>query len=127
MDGLKVLLWIVDPLLVAFMVSVFIGVGFKKAAGNLMFKRCFTFLAWFLYMLLYVYADRIWNNDVIRYIVMFAPLGLFVLVFIISLIVAPKDKIEDGEMEKEFETKKFFTGWDSMYPNDLDNYDKRKK
>lgn len=127
MDGLKVLLWIVDPLLVAFMVSVFIGIGFKKASGSLFFKRCFTALAWVLYMLLYVYADRIWNNDIVRYIVMFAPLAVFAFVIIISLIVAPKGKIEDDEMEKEFETKKFFTGWDSMFPNDLDNYDKHKK
>ena len=127
MDSLKVLLYILDPLLVAFMVSMFIGIGFKKSSGALMLKKCFTFLSFFLYFLFFLYADIVWKNDIILCVVMFAPLTFFALVFIISLIVAPKDKLEDGEMEKEFETKKFFTGWDSMYPNDIDNYDKHKK
>lgn len=127
MDLLRVILMVADPLMVGFIVSVFLGVAFKKSSGLLVMKRALVLLSAISYMLLYVYADSIWNNDIVRYIVMFAPIAIILLVIVISLIVAPKGQVEDGEMEKEHKTAKFFTGYDSMFPNDLDEYDKHKK
>ena len=126
MDLLRVVLMVADPLVVGFIVSVFLGVAFKKSSGLLVMKRAFVCLSAICYMLLYVYADSIWENEIVRYIVMFAPITVILLVIIISIIAAPKGVVEDGEMEKEHKTAKFFTGYDSMFPNDLDEYDKHK-
>lgn len=127
MNLLKIILLIADPVLVAFMVSVLIGVIFKDFAGKLLLKRALTFVMAIGYLLLYVYADGIWKNDIITYIVMFAPIAVLLVFIIIAIIFAPKGEVEKSEMDFRGETEKFVTGWDSMFPNDIDEYDKHKK
>ena len=127
MNLLRVITMIADPLLIGFMVSVIIGVLFKKTSGVLLAKYICVILSAIGYMLLYVCADSLWNNEVVRYIVMYAPVVLILLFIVTAVIFAPKEQITDGEMEKSFKTKKFITGWDSMFPNDIDEYDKSKK
>lgn len=127
MNFLRVFFMVTDPLIVGFIVSVIIGMLFKKASGVLLAKYLCVIFSALGYMMLYVYADRIWNNELIRYIVMLAPIIIILLFISIAVIVAPKEKTESSEMEKEHETAKFFTGWDSMFPDDLDEYGKHPK
>ncbi|MGN1139026.1 MAG: hypothetical protein ACI4RM_06230 [Ruminococcus sp.] len=119
MNIFKVALAVIDPLLVAFMVSVTIGVFLKRFSGKLALKYGLCILSFLIYLALYVYGISLVPNTVYMYIIMFAPIALLLTVIIVSVIVAPK-----GEKAKEIEydeNKKFITGYDSMFPNDLDN------
>ncbi|MGN1131076.1 MAG: hypothetical protein ACI4Q8_06955 [Ruminococcus sp.] len=119
MNIFKVALAVIDPLLVAFMVSVTIGVFLKRFSGKLALKYGLCILSFLVYLALYVYGISLVPDTVYMYIIMFAPIALLLTVIIVSVIVAPK-----GEKAKEIEydeNKKFITGYDSMFPNDLDN------
>ena len=119
MGILKVVLAVIDPLLVAFMVSVSIGVFLKRFSGKMLLKYSLCGLSYLLYLALYVYGTSIVPDTIYMYIIMFAPIVLLLAVLIISIIVAPK-----GEKAKELEPdkdKKYITGYDSWFPNDLDN------
>ena len=118
MDFLNVILLIADPILVAFVVSVLLGLIFKTSSMLLFAKYTLTFLSAMGYLILYVYADGIWNNKIILYIVMFAPVVIILAFIVLACIFAPKD-IEKQEFDKD---KKYITGWDSMFPNDIDNH-----
>lgn len=50
------------------------------------------------------------------YIAMFAPLALVLIFIIVALIAAPKDTVKE-DIKKDYK----MTGWDSMFPNDIDN------
>ncbi len=115
MNVLTFILGIVDPLLVAFMASMIIGITMKRVAAVITLKYVVTILAFLLYMLLYI-AAVVFFVPIWKYIVMFAPFALIVIVLIISIIVAPKDKIKEQSKQ---DLK--MTGWGSMFPNDIDN------
>lgn len=127
MEFIKPILWVADPIFVAFMMSVLIGVLFKNFSGILLLKYASTFFSVICYLALIVYAGGILKNDIVYNIVLFAPLVFFGVFIILAFIFAPKEMSEESEMDKEFETKKFITGWDSLFPNDLDEYDKNSK
>ncbi len=116
-----IMLFIVDPLIVAFISSVMIGSLGKDISAKLALKRFCSIAAFFLYFGLGVLAY--FKFDVVpMYIVMFAPIALTAVVVIISLIVAPKGEIREN-LDKEYK----MTGWDTMFPNDIDEYDKTPK
>ena len=127
MDFIKPILWVADPLLVAFMFSILVGVLFKDFPGKLLIKHAGTILSAIGYVTLIVYVSGILQNEIVTNIVLFAPLVIILIFIILAFVFAPKGEVENSEMEKEFETKKFITGWDSMFPDDLDKYDKQRK
>ena len=121
MKLLTVLLFVGDPLLVAFVVSVLIGATSTYKRDKLMHKYIFSGIAFLLYFLLYTYGVLVWKG-IAMYIIMFAPWVLVAAVIIVSIIVTPKDKIiEDSKGDYGF------TGYDTMYPNDIDSYNNYKQ
>lgn len=120
MNLLKVILFVADPLIVAFIVSVFIGAFFKNSSGKMLAKYCLCGLSFLCYLLVYAIGVFLYKDTIWMYIAMFAPFALLLIVLIISIIVAPK-----GEKAKQLEdenTEHFsgFTGFDSLFPNDID-------
>lgn len=115
MHILKFILLIANPLLLAFISSVLLGIALKNSPSILMLKRVVSLTVFGLCFLLYYYLVYIVHGAAM-YIAMFAPLGLSLIFVIISIIVAPKDKIKE-ESKKDFK----MTGWDTMFPNDIDN------
>ena len=117
MKVLTFILFIGDPLLMAFVASVAIGAFFPNLKSKLTVKYIVCFSVFLMYFLLYSYAvitfDALWKN-----IVMFFPFALIVGVIIASVIVAPKDKMFEDKSDYEM------TGFDSLFPNDIDK-DKR--
>lgn len=121
MNLLTTLLFVGDPLLIAFMVSIIIGATSTYKRDRIMLKYALSGVAFLLYFSLYAYGVLILRG-IIAYVIMFAPWVLFVAVIIVSIIVTPKGKIiEDSKGDYGF------TGYDTMFPNDIDSYDKHKK
>lgn len=115
------MLFIGDPLMVAFISSVIIGAFFKEVKSALFVKRLCSVAAFWLYFGLGAAAYFLFS-DTGKLIVMLAPITLIVITIIVSVIVAPK-----GEVKKNIDKEYKLTGWDTMFPNDLDNYDKTSK
>lgn len=114
-DFLKIILLIADPLLLAFVSSVIIGVNLKKSASILMIKRVVSLSVFGIYFIVYSYCVFL-IKGIPMYIAMFAPLALVLIFIIIALIAAPKDTVKE-DIKKDYK----MTGWDSMFPNDIDN------
>lgn len=112
---LKMILLIANPLLLAFISSVIIGVSLKKSASILMIKRVVSLSVFGVYFIVYSYCAFL-IKGIPMYIAMFAPLALMVVFIIFSLIVSPKDNFKE-DSKKDYK----MTGWDSMFPNDIDN------
>ena len=108
------MLFLVDPLFMAFMSSVAIGAFFKNIQGKLFVKRIVSLSIFGAYFILGAFAYY-YFSFIAKCIVMFAPFVLFAVILVVSLIVAPK-----GEIVKDKSDYKM-TGWDSMFPNDIDN------
>ena len=115
MDLLKVLLLIGDPLLMAFVSSVILGIALKNSPTVLFVKRIVSLAVFGAYFILYFYLVFV-VGGIAMYIGMFAPLAVILIFIIISIIAAPKGTIKE-DSDKEFK----MTGWDTMFPNDIDN------
>ena len=72
MNILKTLLFVGDPLLVAFMVSVLVGAVMKGKSYVITVKYISTFTAFLLYFLLYAYGIFSFKG-VWMYVIMSAP------------------------------------------------------
>ena len=115
MNLLKILLLIGDPLLLAFVSSVILGIALRNSASILFVKRVVSLIVFGAYFLLYYYLVFV-VGGVAMYIAMFAPLAVILIFIIISIIAAPKGTIK-ADSDKAFK----MTGWDTMFPNDIDN------
>ena len=115
MNILRTIFLIVNPLLMAFVASVIIGFACKNAAAILMLKRVVSLLVFAASFMAYFYFAYVVQGAAM-YIAMFAPLALGVVFVIISIISAPKEVTKE-QSKKDFK----MTGWDSMFPNDIDN------
>ena len=115
MDFLKIVLLIGNPLLLAFISSVIIGVACKNTSAILMLKRVVSLSVFGAGFLAYIYFVFVLKGTAM-YIAMFAPLAVLLIFLIISLIAAPKEQIKKDSQE---DLK--MTGWDSMFPNDIDS------
>lgn len=112
---LRTIFLIVNPLLLAFVSSVIIGMACRNVSAILMLKRVVSLLVFAIAFIAYFYFAYVVQGAAM-YIAMFAPLAIGLIFIIISVIVAPK------EVTKEQSKKGFkMTGWDSMFPNDIDN------
>lgn len=121
MKLLSVLLLVADPLLIAFISSVIIGACIKNVDAVLFIKRAVSLILFLIYFLVYFYFVFI-AGGVPKYIAMFAPIAVMIVFIIISVIAAPEDCLK-----KNCKGDYKMTGWDTMFPNDLDNYDKKDK
>lgn len=121
MKLLTVLLTVGSPILVAFMLSVLIGATCKRASALLMIKRIVTYIGFLLYFVLCVMGVFVWGNPA-KSIILFAPLCFMIIFIIVALIAAPKGK----DIQKDDSDYKM-TGWDTMFPYDIDEYDKTSK
>ncbi len=115
LDFFRVILLIADPLLLAFVSSVLLGVILKNSDAIIMIKRAVSFCVFGSYFVLYFYLVFI-VQGIAMYIAMFAPLAAVLLFLIAALIAAPK-----GEAKKDLDKEYKMTGWDTMFPNDIDN------
>ncbi len=115
MDFFRALFLIVNPLLLAFVSSVIIGMACKNVSAILMLKRVISITVFGLSFLLYFFLVYI-VKGIAMYFAMFAPLAVALVFIVISIIVVPKDKIKE-QSEKDLK----MTGWDTMFPNDIDN------
>lgn len=115
MNVLKIILLIGNPLLLAFISSVIIGALCKKASAILMLKRVVSLTVFGIAFLAYYYLAFVVKGAAM-YIAMFAPLAVMLIFIVVSIIAAPKDKIKEQSKE-EYK----MTGWDTMFPNDIDN------
>lgn len=112
---LRTIFLIVNPLLLAFVSSVIIGTACRNVSAILMLKRVVSLLVFAAAFIGYFYFAYVVQGAAM-YIAMFAPLAIGLIFIIISVIVAPK------EVTKEQSKKGFkMTGWNSMFPNDIDN------
>ncbi len=114
-DFLKILLLIGDPLLLAFVSSVLLGVTLKSSSSILMLKRVVSLTVFGLYFIIYFYFVFVVKGTAM-YIAMFAPFAAVILFIIAAVIAAPKGEIKE-DIKKDYK----MTGWDSMFPNDIDN------
>lgn len=114
-DILKMIFLIVNPLLLAFVASVLVGVTLKRSDSILMIKRVAALTVFGISFILYFYLAYI-VKGIAMYLAMFLPLALVLIFIIVSVIAAPKDKIKE-DMKKDYK----MTGWFSMFPNDIDN------
>lgn len=119
MNLLTTFLFVGNPLLIAFMVSVLIGATTKYKNEKVTMKYVLSGVAFLLYFLIYAYGVFVFGG-VVKLLVMFAPWLLLIVFIIVSIIVAPK-----GEVVKDDEYG--LTGFDTAFPNDIDVYDKQKK
>lgn len=115
MNILRAVFLIVNPLLLAFVSSVIIGIACKKVSAILMLKRVVSLLVFAAAFIGYFYCAYV-VQGVAMYIAMFAPLAIGIVFIIISIIAAPKEVTRE-QSKKDFK----MTGWDSMFPNDIDN------
>lgn len=115
MSVLRFIFLIANPLLLAFISSVIIGATCKKVAAILMLKRIVSLSVFCIAFIAYYYFAFVIQGTAM-YIAMFAPLAVALIFIIVSVIVAPKGKIKE-ESKKEYK----MTGWDTMFPNDIDN------
>lgn len=115
MNFLKILFLIVNPLLLAFISSVIIGATCKNVSSILMLKRVVSLTVFGLSVMAYIYLVFIIKGAAV-YFAMFAPLAVTLFFIIVSIIIAPKDIIKE-ESKKNLK----MTGWDTMFPNDIDN------
>jgi hypothetical protein len=121
MNILKTLLFIGDPLLVAFMASVLVGAVIKNKTGIIAIKYASSFVAFLLYFLLYAYGIFAFKG-VWTYVIMFVP-WVFLLIFIIAaVIIAPKGNIKN-ELKEDYK----LSGYDTAFPNDIDNDNNYKR
>lgn len=114
-DFLKVILLIGNPLLLAFVSSVIVGATLKNSDSILMIKRVVSLSVFGLYFVIYSYLVFLVQGAAM-YIAMFLPFSAVLLFLIIAVIAAPK-----SEFKKELDKDYKMTGWDSMFPNDIDN------
>lgn len=112
---IKMILLIVNPLLLAFVASVIVGVTLKRSDSILMIKRIVSLMVFGISFILYSYLAFI-VKGLAMCLAMFLPLALVLIFIIVSVIVAPKGEIKE-DMKKDYKT----TGWFSMFPNDIDN------
>ncbi len=112
---LRMLFLIVNPLLLAFVSSVFASVFIKNKSYILMIKRIVSLVVFGFSLIAYYYLAFIVQGAAL-YVAMFTPLAVCFLLLIISIIIVPKKKIKE-DSEKELK----MTGWDTMFPNDIDN------
>ncbi len=114
-DFLKIILSIGDPLLLAFVSSVILGVTLKKSSSILMLKRVVSLTVFGIYFIVYCYCVFL-IKGLAMYLAMFLPLASVVIFIIAALIAAPKDNIKE-DIKEDYK----MTGWGSMFPNDIDN------
>lgn len=112
---LKIILLIGDPLLLAFVSSVIIGATIKNSDSILMIKRIVSLAVFGIYFTVYFYFV-FFIEGIAMYLCMFVPIAVVLLFIIVSIIAAPKGEIKE-DLKKEYK----MTGWDSMFPNDIDN------
>ena len=112
---LRMLFLIVNPLLLAFVSSVFASVFIKNKSSILMIKRVVSLIVYGFSLLAYFYLAFIVQGAAL-YVAVFTPLAVCMLLLIISIIIVPKEKIKE-DSEKDLK----MTGWDTMFPNDIDN------
>ena len=115
MNILRTIFLIVNPLLLAFASSVIIGMACRNVSAILMLKRVVSLLVFAAAFIAYFYFAYI-VQGVAMYIAIFAPLAVGIVFVIISIICAPKEVTKE-QSKKDFK----MTGWDSMFPNDIDN------
>lgn len=118
MDFINKLMCIIDPLVVAFIISVLIGILLKNSSGLLMAKYTLCTVSALAYLGLCVYANYLAEIQFVKYLILYSPVFVILLVFIISMLVAPKGNKVNKE---DCKINKMFTGYESMFPNDIDN------
>ncbi len=115
MNFLKIILLIGDPLLLAFVSSVLLGAVLKNKDTILMIKRVVSLSVFGLYFIIYAYLVFV-VKGLAMYLAMFVPFAAVIIFIIAAVIAAPKDTIKE-DLKKDYK----MTGWDSMFPNDIDN------
>ncbi len=112
---LKIILLIGNPLLLAFAASVILGAVIKNKDTILFIKRVVSLSVFGLYFILYAYLVFVVKGTAM-YIAMFAPFAAIILFIIAAVISVPKGNIKE-DLKEDYK----MTGWDSMFPNDIDN------
>ncbi len=112
---LKIILLIGDPLLLAFVSSVLLGALIKSKDTILFIKRIVSLSVFGIYFIVYAYLVFVVKGTAM-YIAMFAPFAAIILFIVAAVISVPKGSIKEG-LKEDYK----MTGWDSMFPNDIDN------